>query len=701
MAEFENHLAGESSPYLLQHLHNPVDWYPWNEDALEKARREDRPIFLSIGYSACHWCHVMAHESFEDPEIAAYLNDHFVCIKVDREERPDLDSLYMRSVMLMTGSGGWPLTVFLTPGRRPFYGGTYFPKEPRFGIPGFMQVMAGVVKAFNEQRDGLEGSADKVLAAVSESFSGLSPSDFSAAEVARRAVGDILARLDPVEGGFGRGPKFPQPPLLSFLLDEAARSRDRGLMENVLLTLEKMEAGGVRDQVGGGFHRYSVDGTWRVPHYEKMLYDNAQLASLYFRAYTAAGDETFRAVAEQVLADVCSSMGAEGGGFMAALDADSGGGEGLFYLWSPPEIEAVLGRERGRRITRLYGIGEGDGLAERTPHRIMSLREFAGQTGMEVAALKTEVAQCLLELRAARESRPHPGADTKVLTDWNALAALAFLDGFGATGEECLLEKGRDTLSALWRRCWDGATLRHVWDGGKARVEGLLSDYAYLALAEWRAYEMIGDPGHLERVRTLLDGATAIFRDEDTGLFYDSPLSEGGDLLAPVRDGDDGVLPSPVGVLARVLWNWERLTGEVKVRGSLDDLLHAESGQLTASPGTRPALAELAVSRHLPYVDVVVAFDRDTPAARGLLAEARRIAFPGLLVLPLSAERMDGLSAGAFGLFEGRYTQEGCRAFVCVAGACERPVSEREALRHVLDGAFSRVREKASRPQAD
>ncbi len=698
MTNFTNHLSGESSPYLRQHEHNPVDWYPWGREALDRAASEDRPIFLSVGYSACHWCHVMAHESFEDPETAAYLNAHFVCIKVDREERPDIDALYMRSVMLMTGSGGWPLTVFLTPSRRPFFGGTYFPKASRYGMPSFMQVLEGVVGAYRERRADLEESAERVTAAVSESFSGPPSAGVDPDETVERALAEILSRFDEAEGGFGRGPKFPQPPLLAFLMEESLRRGDDGLMDKVRLTLGRMAAGGVRDQVGGGFHRYSVDGRWRVPHYEKMLYDNAQLASLYFRAFAATGDRGFRSVAERVLEDVAATMAAEGGGYVAALDADSDGGEGRFYLWTPDEMARILGPSRGSRMARLYGMGDGDELADRTLHLVEAPGDFARREGLDAEAFEREVRLGLDELRSARSARPHPAVDTKVLTDWNALAATAFLDGFGATGSRSMLEKGLGALGLIWDRCWDGGTLTHVWDGVRASVAGLLSDYAYLADAEWRAFELTGDPGRLDRVWTLVEAVFAGFLDPGTGRLYDSPDSSSGDLITRVRDPEDGVLPSPAGVLARVLWNLERLTGDDSLRSRLDGLLRAESGQLAAAPGARPSLAALVLSRSLPRIDVVVACEslrRGMP----LLAEAWKVTFPGLLVLPLPADRVDEPRAQTLVLFEGRRTPEGCRAFVCVAGTCGLPVSEPEDLRAALGEAVRRVR-KAAEPGA-
>ncbi len=683
-----NHLIRETSPYLRQHARNPVEWYPWGRDALDRAEAEDRPIFLSIGYSACHWCHVMAHESFEDPETAATLNARFVCIKVDREERPDLDALYMRSVALLTGSGGWPLSVFLTPGRKPFYGGTYFPKEARWGMASFRQVLEGVAKAYQGKREEIEQSADQVLAEVGRSFAGITPAGPIGTEAAGRALDSLLARFDPAEGGFGAGPKFPQPPLLGFLLDEAARRDDRALSDQVLFTLRKMEAGGVRDQMGGGFHRYSVDGQWRVPHYEKMLYDNAQLASLYFRAFALAGDHDLLTVGRAILSDMEGAMAAPGGGFVAALDADSEGEEGKFYLWTPGELEAVLGPEEAKIVARAYGIGPGRGLEERTLHRTASWHELARRAREPEPACRGRMDADLDRLRAAREKRVRPGVDTKVLTDWNALAAKAFLDGYAAGHDPKDLKTGLETLSLLWKRCWNGEGLSHVWDGQRAKVPGFLSDHATLALAEWRAFEVTGDPGHLDRVERLAGIMRTRFRDPGAGCFVDAAVSGGAEgLLIPVRDTEDGVLPSPVSTLARVLWNWERLTGDGPVRTALDDLLLSESGDLRANPGAHPLLAEIAAGRSRPPVDVVVA----APAAAeadDLLKAARSPSAPQVLVLPLLADRCFEERANRYPLFEGRWSQGAPAAYICAGGACKRPVSDPAAVQRLIEEAL-------------
>jgi uncharacterized protein YyaL (SSP411 family) len=693
-AQKTNHLASETSPYLRQHMLNPVDWHPWGAEALAKAKREGKPIFLSIGYSSCHWCHVMAHESFEDPETAVFLNDHFVAIKVDREERPDLDALYMRAVTLMTGSGGWPLSVFLTPDLKPFFGGTYFPKESRWGVRAFRQVLQSVVDAFEKDRGRVDRSAEDLLGAVARSFqsrSGEKPGT-RAADDARKA---LLQRYDETEGGFGEGPKFPQPPLLQFLLDEADRVADPGLSEKVHFTLRAMAAGGVRDQVGGGFHRYSVDGHWRVPHYEKMLYDNAQLASLYFRAYALSGDEEFLRVAQETLADVSRSMAAPGGGFVAGLDADSDGGEGLFYLWTPNQIDAVLGTQEGKFLSGLFGVSEEPGLANRTLHLTLPWKTAAQRAGQTLPVFQHRVARDMDQLRAAREKRVNPAVDTKVLTDWNALAAQAFLDGYLSTGDPADLSVGLATLDRTWARCWSGGELRHVWDGSTAHVSGFLADYAYLAQAEWTAYEATGKEVHLRRVEMLLKTSGEKFRIKSTGAWVDAPASPEGALLIHVSSSDDGVLPAPTSVLARILWDWSRLSDVPWAAQWLEALLKSESGGLAQNPGGQPLLAGLAAWVTLPPVDVVVSAPTMAQASP-LLAAARRAGSSATLVLPLTAEGLGRGEAEGLALFQQRRSEKGKPvAFVCVGGACQRPVESTANVSSSVANARTRPRHQA------
>ncbi|MGC8763667.1 MAG: thioredoxin domain-containing protein [Acidobacteriota bacterium] len=682
-----NRLAGEQSPYLRQHAENPVDWYPWGEEAAARARREDRPVFLSIGYSACHWCHVMAHESFEDEETAALLNAHFVSVKVDREERPDLDAFYMRSVQLMAGQGGWPLSVFLTPSLKPFFGGTYFPPRPAFGRPSFRQVLRGVLRAFRENRDEIERSADGVAVAVARTFLE-APSGPPPGRTARRAAAEeLLSRLDPVEGGFGRGPKFPQPPLLRFLLEASLREGRPQWAEQVFFALEKMASGGIRDHLAGGFHRYSVDGAWRVPHYEKMLYDNALLASLYAEAHRHAPGRCFLEVAEGILWDLERSFLSPAGLFRAALDADSEGEEGRYYLFGAAEVRKALGDPWGDRVAEIFGLGDGESLEERTLHRTLSDGEAALRYGEEPEAFRRGLRGALARLLEFRERRPAPAADVKLLTDWNALAASAFLDGYGATGEERYLQRALGVLEALDRLAFLRGRLYHVAGTGKDGPAGFLADHAFLAEASLRAFSLTGQKAHLERASRLLETIARNFFDHESGLLFDTPLA-GGDPLRPlpVRDPSDGVLPSAQGAAVRgALW--------LGTAAGREDLLllarrvcEGEAGTLAAEPASAPALADLAARLEEESTTVVVSAPAPGPEASALLLAAWRAAPPGAVVVPNWSSEWSPQEAKALPLLEGRRASGAPMAFVCRGGTCLPPVAEAGEVEALLRG---------------
>jgi hypothetical protein len=670
-----NRLAGESSPYLRQHAANAVEWRAWNDDALSEARMEDKPVFLSIGYSSCHWCHVMAHESFEDEATAALLNERFVCIKVDREERPDLDALYMRAVTMMTGRGGWPLTVFLTPSLKPFYGGTYFPKDARFGMPAFKDILVAVSDAYSRRRGEIEESADNLFRVVARSFEPEPGQWLAGREAASMALKSLLAEFDEEEGGFGHGPKFPQPPLLWFLLDEAARLHEPDIAKKVFFTLRKMARGGVRDQIGGGFHRYSVDGMWRVPHFEKMLYDNAQLASLYFRAHLLCGDGEFQRVGEEVLRDIERCLKSPDGGYSAALDADSDGEEGRFYLWTPSEIEEALGEAEAKVVCPFLGLAAGHSgdLESCIPRQALDWAEGAEMARTSEPAFRLRMENDLERLRRKREARVYPGVDTNVLTDWNALAATTFFDAFMATGENSYREKGEALLDFIWNRLWDGKLLFHVWDGSAAKVPGFLADYAYLAKAHWSAFEATGTFRRLVEMETLLNAAIERFHAGD-GRFYSTgePQSTKGDLLVRIADAEDGVLPSPLGVIAHVLWNLERVAGGEGTKNLLEAVLRCQAGALSQRPGSMVSLAAIAAASTSPTVDVVVAAPNEGEG-NAFLKVARGLSEPRLLVLPLLADRVTEAEAQRFPMFRGRRKEIGVSAYVCAGGRCFEP----------------------------
>ncbi len=446
-----NHLLHETSPYLLQHVDNPVDWYPWGQEAMRLAEEQDKPILLSIGYAACHWCHVMAHESFEDEATAAQMNADFINVKVDREERPDVDSIYMQAVQAMVGRGGWPMTVFLTPDGKPFYAGTYFPNEPRHGMPSFRQILTGVTQAWNTDRENVVGSAGQ----VAEQLQALSGVGFEVqeldAEILRSAVRGLQGRFDPSWGGFGDAPKFPQPMTIEFLLREFVRVQDADALEMAEVTLRKMAQGGMYDQLGGGFARYSVDHRWLVPHFEKMLYDNAQLARVYLHAWQITGNELYRRITEETLDYVLLEMRNEGGGFYSSQDADSEGVEGKFYVWSADEIRGALG-EDADTFMRIYGVSD-EGNWE--GHNILNLHldraALAAQLGIDAGQLQARMAAARSALYELRSKRIWPGLDDKVLTSWNGLMLAALAEAGQAFDRPDYLEAARSNAEFLHR----------------------------------------------------------------------------------------------------------------------------------------------------------------------------------------------------------------------------------------------------------
>jgi hypothetical protein len=526
-----NHLAGESSPYLLQHADNPVDWYPWGEEALGKAKREDKPIFLSIGYSACHWCHVMAHESFEDEDVAEILNRYFVSIKVDREERPDLDNIYMSAVQAMTGSGGWPMSVFLTPDGQPFYGGTYFPPESRYGMPSFTEVLRAVIDAWQNRRQETLTSGEKVAAVLQQQQSPGGEDDGELhPETLTRAVETLWDNFDPLNGGWGGSPKFPQPMIIEFLLRRHIAGNQQAL-EMVTQTLDAMAMGGMFDQLGGGFHRYSVDNRWLVPHFEKMLYDNAQLARVYLHAWQVTGDDFYRKITEETLDYVLREMTDPAGGFYATQDADSEGREGAFFLWTPDQIREVLGDE-AEAFMEAYGVSESGNFEGE------NILEFVG--AMEERETFETARQKLFQ---AREKRPHPGKDEKAITSWNGLMLAAFAEAGRVLDRQAYrqaaVENGEFLLDQL--RTPNGRLL-HVWKDGQAKVNGYLEDYTYLIEGLIELYQTTFEPRWYTAAADFAETILTHFKDPEGGFFETSDDHE--DLILRPKNLQDNAVPS-------------------------------------------------------------------------------------------------------------------------------------------------------------
>jgi uncharacterized protein YyaL (SSP411 family) len=550
-----NRLASETSPYLLQHAGNPVEWYPWGEEALRTAREQDKPIFLSIGYSACHWCHVMAHESFEDERVAQIMNEHFVNIKVDREERPDLDQIYMAAVQALTGSGGWPMSVFLTPEGEPFYGGTYFPPQPRYGMPSFPQVLTAIAQAWDTRREELVRGGRQLAQALQEQTSAASATRDAALEPETlHAAYQVLTRqFDAQNGGWGGAPKFPQPMVLEFLLRYHAITGNEQALEMVTKTLDKMARGGMYDQLGGGFHRYSVDDHWLVPHFEKMLYDNAQLARVYLHAWQVTGDLFYRTIVEETLDYVAREMRGPEGGFYSTQDADSEGEEGKFFVWTGGEIRRVLGDE-AESFMAAYGVKPGGNWEGKN---ILALQEAAplGGTLKERAAL----APARARLFSARQARVHPGRDEKVLTSWNGLMLAAFAEAAAAFVLAGTLSPGASTQGERYRRIaeenaefllhhlqTDSGRLFHTWKDqgkeGQAKVDGFLEDYAHLAEGLLALYGATFHPRWYQAAHNIVDAAIAHFwvPSNASGIagFYDT-ASDSEKLITRPRDLQD------------------------------------------------------------------------------------------------------------------------------------------------------------------
>ena len=690
----DNRLASASSPYLLQHADNPVAWREWGEEAFEEARRLDRPLFLSIGYSTCHWCHVMAHESFEDEEVAGFINEHFVPVKVDREERPDVDDFYMTACQAMSGQGGWPLTVFATPGGEPFFAGTYFPPEPRGRRPGFLQLLRGVADAWEERREDVLSGARRAVD-VLRRVSGGEPGDLPDEEVLEAACGQFEARFDRTHGGFGGAPKFPSPHVLLFLLRHADRTGHAPAREMVVRTLDAMRRGGIFDQAGFGFHRYSTDARWLVPHFEKMLYDQALLALAYLEAARAAGEQRFEDVAREVLTYVTRDLADPEGGFHAAEDADSEGGEGAFYTWTLEEAEDALGEEDADLARRVFGVRRRGNYAEEagggfTGRNILHLPrppgELARELGMEGESLRERVEGIRARLLEARARRPRPHRDDKVLTDWNGLTIAALARAGAVLGEERWSDRARRTADFLLTELRDDdGKLLHRWRRGEAGVPATAEDYAYLVWGLIELYEATLEPRWLsEALRLETEMGERCWDPEGGGYF----LAGVGAADLPVRrkEAYDGALPSANAVAA---WNGlrlARLTGDAGREERALGVERAFAGGARDNPRAHAALLVAADFRLGPGREVVVAGDRGAASTEGLLGVVREGFRPRTVVL-LRPGGEEGEEVAGLAPFTAGMGPEGgrARAYVCRDFACEAPVAAPGALRAALD----------------
>ena len=674
-----NRLAHETSPYLVQHAENPVDWYPWGDEALGRARSEDRPIFLSIGYSACHWCHVMERESFEDATVAGFLNQHFVPIKVDREERPDLDSIYMQAVQQMTGSGGWPMSVFLTPHLKPFFGGTYFPPTARQGMPGFIDILAAVSEAYRERRDEVEANAGRVAEVISAGIgNGHQPHEPDIA-VLDEAAAALKTQFDPVEGGFGRAPKFPQAMALEFLLRSWSRTGDPQMLEIVERSLVKMAHGGIYDQLGGGFHRYSTDGSWLVPHFEKMLYDQALLAPLYLHAFQATGNRGYLSGCTRTIDYVLRDMTSPEGGFYSAEDADSEGVEGLFYTWSSDEVAELLGDDF-ELFARTYDVTEeGNWEARNILHVLGDRRSLPEKLGIDEADYRARLESARERLLEARGTRVRPPRDEKILTAWNGLMLAAVAEAAAVLERPDYLVAAQRDADVLLRELYrDGRVLRTYRDG-QAKLSGYLEDYACLAHGLLRLYQADFNPRWYTAAEEVARAMLERFKDPDGGVLY-STSDEHRDLLFRPKDWDDNAVPAGNSMAADVLLELSLLSGEGSYRDAAVDVMSALTHSLASHPLFFGRLLS-ALDTHLANpLEVAVVGDLGSEAAAGLLREARADYRParvlaagaaGSSVPPLLAGRDAGAEGGSAAAV----------AYVCRGFVCSQPVTGVAALR--------------------
>ena len=691
-----NRLGRESSPYLRQHADNPVDWYPWGEEALGRARDEDRPILLSIGYSACHWCHVMERESFEDREVAALMNERFVNIKVDREERPDIDQVYMRAVQAITGSGGWPMTVFLTPDTVPYYGGTYFPPEGRHGLPSFRQVLEAASDAYRLRPDEVRGAGRQLVDALGKAGAG-GPGGTASAAALDQSFLTLSKQYDRRHGGFGTAPKFPQPVTLELLLRHHLRTGEGAALDMVVHTLRRMAAGGMRDHLGGGFHRYSVDARWLVPHFEKMLYDNALLARAYLDAYRVTGAEDLRAVAEDTLDYLRSDLLAPEGGFYSARDADSEGEEGVFYVWTLPEIEEVLGSAEARLFARVYDVSAGGNFEGSNilhlPHEIGAVARSQGTSGEELSERLAPHRQALREARARREP---PFRDEKVLTSWSSMAVRAFAEAGAALERPDYLEVATAGADFLWTRMRANGRLLHTYMAGQAgtegeaKIAGFLDDHAALGNALLSLHGATLEPRWLDAARWLCDQVLGLFWDEAAGTVFDTP-ADGEPLLLRPRDPMDNATPSGPSLAAELLLRAGHVFDEGRYLSAAERILHTEANALMRfGPAFGRMLSVLDRWLAEPEEVVVIGAPGDR-ATRALIGAAHARLHRNLTVVGRSPEeRVAGVP-----LLQDRALLDGRpAAYLCRRYACRAPVSEPRQVRDILDEEDITTRER-------
>ena len=678
-----NRLIHETSPYLLQHAHNPVDWHPWGEEAFQKAKSENKPVLLSIGYSACHWCHVMERESFENEEIAALMNELFVNIKVDREERPDLDEIYMNAVQMMTGRGGWPMTMFLTPEGKPFYGGTYFPPEDRYSVPGFPKILQGVANAFYKQPQDIENSVSQILArlqSMSRSAESAGPFD---PDIIIRGAEQLAQAHDSEHGGFGRAPKFPNAGVYELFLRAFHQSKNPRFLDTITYTLTKMAQGGIYDHLGGGFHRYSVDEKWLVPHFEKMLYDNAQLVRVYAQVYQITGEPQFKRVVEETVDYLLREMLQPQGGFYSTQDADSEGEEGKFFVWTPQEVSRILGEEAAEIFCRIYDVSEQGNFEDKNIlHPILTLEQASKYFNRGVDEIAALLGEAKAKLFAEREKRIKPFRDEKVITAWNGLALSGLAEAIKISGNQEYRRAATRTVEFIFSKLFRDGHLLHTYRDGVAKILGYLDDYAFLAVGLLDLFEATLDRSLLAKTIELTDILIGEFWDDDDGAFFYTGKSH-EQLISRAKPAFDASIPSGNSMAAQLLLRLYHYTSREVYLKKAETILRSYRDAMAAQPfGLAHMLGALDFYLRKPK-EIVIVGEPDDPRTREILEGVHSTYLPNsTLQLVRPDEKIDEIAP----LLKGK-SQIGGQAtgYVCHNFTCSAPVTTWDDLRPLLE----------------
>ena len=678
-----NRLIDETSPYLLQHAHNPVDWYPWSNEAFQKAKSENKPVLLSIGYSACHWCHVMERESFENEKIAALMNELFVNIKVDREERPDLDEIYMNAVQMLSGRGGWPMTTFLTPERKPFYGGTYFPPEDRQGMPGFPRILLGVSQAYRERPAEVEKSVTEILAALQRMSESHATEKIFAKDIIADSCEQISRAYDSDNGGLGQAPKFPNAGVYELFLRHYHHSRNHRYLEMATHTLTKMAQGGIYDHLGGGFHRYSVDAKWLVPHFEKMLYDNAQLVRVYSQAFKITGQPLFKCVVDETVGYLLREMLHSEGGFYSTQDADSEGEEGKFFVWTEEEINRLAGEDDGEIFCRMYDVSEQGNFEEKNIlHPILTIEQASKFFRKERSQIETLVAGAKQKLFLEREKRIKPFRDEKIIAAWNGLALSGLAEAIKISDSPACVEAVNRTIDFIFTKMFRDGFLLHTYKDGQAKLLGYLDDYAFVATGLLDVYEAILDRSVLERSVQLADVMLREFWDErGGGFFYTGNSHE--PLISRTKPVVDASIPSGNAMATQLLLRLAYITGNEKYQKHAETVLRSYYSAMESQPfGFAHLLCALDFHLNKPK-EIVVVGKHDEPQTAALLKEISKLYLPNsVLQLVGPDEALENISP----LLRGKAQIDGKpTVYVCENFTCSAPVTSWSELKPLLE----------------